>query len=301
MKTHHLMITGGTGYIGARFVSLARRQGHRTTILGRRPGTLGDDPGVRQFRWTLGEAPPQDAFADDAGFGPIDALVHLAHEWHSEHPEKADENLLGTERLLDAVRQHNVGRIVFCSSVSAREEALNRYGRVKWAIEQMLKPPREVAARVGVVYGGPALGQWGTICAMVRTTPVLPVPSAGTFIQPIHLDEVCAGLLALALSPGLEKPAYGLAGSDPLTFRRFLELIARNLYGRRLTVVSVPIWLALAGAGITGFRPFVPTVDRERILGLAGATTIETAACLAELGLSLRPLEEGLAAARNER
>lgn len=289
------MITGGTGYIGARLVSLARRQGHRITLLSRHPETPGNDSSIRQFHWTLGEQPPLDAFAEGAGFGTVDVLVYLAHEWHSGRPEKTDKNLSGTEKLLTAARARNVGRIVFCSSVSARQGALNRYGRVKWAIEQLLKPPAEIVARIGLVYGGPSSGQWGTLSAMVRATPILPVPYAGTLVQPIHLDEVCAGLLALSEAPDLKKSVYGLAGVEPLSFGRFLKLVAHNLYDRRLSVIPIPAWLALAGAGITGILPFVPSVDRERILGAAGIPTIETAADLAELGLSLRPVAESLA------
>ena len=296
MTSLHLMITGANGYIGARLAAAAITRGHRLTLLIRAPGDGQEKPGVRRFRWALGEPPLAEAFAQDGEFGPVDALIHLAHQWKSARPEPEDENLTGTAILLQAARSAGVSRTVFGSTVSARENALNRYGRVKCAVERLLEPPGEVSARIGLVYGGREMGQWGVLSDMVRRAPVLPVPGAGTLVQPIHIDDVCTGLLALAERPALEKPVYGLAAADPMAFGQFLRRVARHRHGRKLRVFSVPIWLALIGAELTRLLPFIPTVDRERVLGVAGIQTMETAADLVELGVSPDDLMENLAA-----
>lgn len=291
----HLVITGATGYIGARLAAAATRRGHRLTLLGRSLDDGQASPSVRQFRWTFDEPPPAEAFTEGGELGTVDALIHLAHQWQSARPEAEDENLTAMTLLLQAARTAGVQRIVFGSSISARQNALNRYGRGKWAVEQLLEQPGEVSARIGLVYGGKEMGQWGVISKMVRQAPVLPVPGAGTLVQPIHIDDVCAGLLALAERPALEKSVYGLAAADPISFGYFLQQVARHRYGRKLHIFSVPIWLALLGAGLTGLLPFIPTVDRERILGVAGIKTMETAKDLTELGVSSGELAKNLA------
>jgi nucleoside-diphosphate-sugar epimerase len=286
MVSLHLIITGATGYIGACLAATAIARGHTLTLIARTPKSEHNKTGVRQFRWTFGEPPPAEAFTKNSEFGPVDALIHLAHQWESVRSENEDENLTGTLMLANAARRAGVPRIIFSSTVSARQDALNRYGRVKWATEQIFQLEGEVSARIGLIYGGKETGQWGVLSNMVRRLPILPVPGARTLVQPIYIDDACNGLLTLAEKPTLEKSTYGLAAADPMAFSQFLKQVARHRHGQKLSVLPVPIWLALLGAGLTGLLPFIPTVDRERVLGVAGIQTMETAADLAELGIS---------------
>ena len=290
------MITGATGYIGTHLAAAAKSRGHRLTFLARTPDFDKDQPGVCQFKWIFGEPPPAKAFAQNGEYGPVDSLIHLAHQWQSSRPEPEDENLTGTSLLLQAARTAGISRIVYGSTVSARQNALNRYGRIKWAIEQLLESPSEVSARIGLVYGGREMSQWGVLSDMVRQAPVLPVPGASTMIQPIHIDDVCTGLLALAEGPAHEKMVYGLAAADSISFGRFLQQVAQHRHGRKLSVVPVPIWMALMGAELTKLLPFIPTVDRERILGVASIQTIETEADIRELGILPDDLAKNLTA-----
>ena len=296
MTNLHLMITGATGYIGSRLVLAANRKGHRLTLLVRAPGESGDKPDVRWFPWSLEETPPAEAFAQSGEFGPVDALIHLAHQWTSSRFEPDDENLTGTATLIEAARAAGIPRTVYGSTVSARKDALNRYGRNKWAVEQLFEPPGGVSARIGLVYGGIETGQWGALSEMVSRLPLLPVPGARALVQPIHIDEVCTGLLTLAERPALSKAFYGLAAPDPIAFGQFLKHVARYRFNRKLRIFSVPIWLALIGARLTSILPFVPTVDRERVLGVAGIQTMKTAADLVELEVLPEDLEKNLVA-----
>jgi hypothetical protein len=59
--------------------------------------------------------------------------------------------------------------------------------------------------------------------------------------------------------------------------------------------VPVPLGLALAGCAVVNALPFGPRVDRERILGLASTRFVPAEGDLARLGLTVRPLSEGLA------
>jgi hypothetical protein len=107
-------------------------------------------------------------------------------------------------------------------------------------------------------------------------------------VQPIHLDEVCDGLLALALDPPAERQTMVLAGPVPVTFGDWLRTLRRARHGRRLRLVKVPIAFALMACDASKAIPFVPTVDRERVLGLASAAPMASVADLAALGLTVR-------------
>jgi nucleoside-diphosphate-sugar epimerase len=279
-----LLITGASGYIGARLVRLALQAGFEVAVLGS-PSPGGPAP---VHPWRLGDEPSPEALAG------ISALLHLGHSWTGDGAGagEANVNLIGAERLARAGLSAGIDHFVFASTTSARAEALNNYGRVKHAIEQRLlalpgAAGRVLVARIGLVYGGPERGQYGLMSKLVDLTPVLPMIGLDRRVQPIHLDEVCEALLRLARDPPQDRPIFVMAAPEPVTFAAWLRTLRRARTGRGLILVPVPISLALLACDLTLLAPFLPTVDRERVLGLAGAAPMASAGDLAALGLAL--------------
>lgn len=293
--TRHILITGGTGYIGTALVRAVLARGDVVTVLSRQSPS--PDPRLRWIGWTLTEPVPPAAFADHPGWGPVDAVIHVAHQWDSILPEDQDENLSGTRALLDSCRAAKIARFVFASSISARPGALNRYGRLKWRLTGELNGTTEVAARIGLVYGGPRQGQWGTLCALSGKLPVLPMIGAGQGVQPIHLDDLCEGLVRLAERRDPSRAVWVLADPHPTTFGDWLRLLARHLHGKRLRIVPLPLPLVLLAVRVLNALPLPIKVAEERVLGLAGLEVVDGGSDLDDLGLALRPIEPALAAA----
>ncbi|MBM3732178.1 MAG: NAD-dependent epimerase/dehydratase family protein, partial [Acidimicrobiia bacterium] len=279
----HIVVTGGNGYIGSRLAFLLRARGARVTVFSRSEGG-----------WALGRSVPVDAF------NGIDAIVHLAHQWTGQGPVETDINVVGTRQLLDAARRAGVRRFVFASSVAARPDALNRYGRIKHAIERTLSGPNEITARVGMVYGGRSASQWGTLLRLSQL-PVLPMLEPKKAVQPIHLDDLCEGLIQLVLRPSLTRTVYGLCVAQPTTLDAVLRVIARIKHGSNLWIFPIPARLALMLVDVIACIPGLPRVDRERILGIMGLPTVDSAADLRELGIEPRSLDVGLALDARER
>lgn len=290
MLPQHLLVTGGNGYIGRHLVAEAVERGWFVTFLSRSVAAVG--PRLRHYSWTLGQDVPAEAFSISGDFPAVTCVMHLAHDWQDD--SQPNINVTGSTRIFEAGREHGA-RIVFCSSISARPEALNRYGRVKAEVEALLRPGNETSARIGMVYGGAPQAMWGTLCKITALSPVLPMLEADKPVQPIHVDDLCWLLAELACRPELCLPVYGLAAPQPLPFGKFLEATARHRHGRALRLISIPLGLALSAADVLNRIPGLPKIDRERILGLAGLPFLETADSLSRLGMVLRPLEQGLA------
>lgn len=274
-----LVVTGASGYIGARLVALARARGCVVVALG-----------SPAHPWRLGKAVPPGALEGAR------AVIHLAQSWAADRtagPSEDNVNLTGTVALARATLAAG-SRFVFASTNGARPQARNAYGRIKHMTEERLRSlanDRVVCARIGLVYGGRERGQYGVMCRLAGL-PVLPMIGLSREVQPIHLDEVCEGLLRLALEPPAGRDTVVLAGA-PMTFGGWLKTLRRARLGRTLRLVPVPLRLALLACDATRLVPFLPTVDRERVLGLASAAPM--ASDVAALGLLLRDPATALA------
>jgi nucleoside-diphosphate-sugar epimerase len=295
----HVIITGGTGYIGRRVATAALARGYTVTVLSRSAAAL--PRGAVHRAWALGEILPEDSL-DVALPAAAQAVIHLAHDGRNPSMTAGNEgglNVAGTRKLLDSSRQHGIGRFVFVSSQSARADAANIYGRVKWSIEQALDRPGEVAARVGLVYGGPPHAMFGLLCKLTARAPILPMIDPWREVQPIHIDEVVEGLLRIVECGGTGW--VGLAAPQSLPFGRFLQILAREFHGKSLPILPVPLSLALLACEATARIRLLPMVDCERVLGLAETRVMDCADQLRALGLTIVPLEAGLRRERNSR
>ena len=267
-----LLITGASGYIGKRLCAMARAEGHQVVALGR--ATPGE--GLTFFSWSLGEPVPGAALAG------ADALIHLAHSWATD-AKGGDLNQAASESLAREALAAGVPRFVFASTNSARPGALNAYGRAKYAIEGRLAAlpgvgDRLVSARIALVYGGPPSGQYAMMRKITALTPVLPMLGLDRQVQPIHLDEVCHGLLTLALRRELTDPFY-VIGGEPISFARWLKILRKVQTGGGLVLIPLPLKLMLLACDIF---PFLP---KERVLGLAAAEPMDSRESLKALNI----------------
>ena len=98
----HVIVTGGTGYIGRRFVKAALISGCKVTLLGRRREVCAHQ-NLKYIAWSLGEPLPAEAI--DSNVDPkVQAVIHLAHDWKNQSGAKQAEgglNIDGTRALVE--------------------------------------------------------------------------------------------------------------------------------------------------------------------------------------------------------
>lgn len=286
--TRRLGITGAGGYIGRRLVTLARAAGWEVTTLGRGPAPF---PGFPHLLFDLA-SPTRPAFTDAP-----DALIHLAADTTGRTAEAAD---IPAARVLACGLDPARTRLVFVSSQTAAPDSPTPYGRSKAAIEAVLGPAGAVIVRPGLVYGGKPAGLWGTLRGLVRALPILPDLRPAPPVQPIHVDDLCAGLLRVAGGAGKPGEVLRLAG-PPVGMGDFLRAIASHDQHRLRVFLPVPAGLFLALA--QGAAAVVPALGPRaaQLRSLVQLPPMQAEADLALLGLALRPLGAGIRGARRAR
>ena len=160
----NILVTGGTGYIGSHTLIALYEAGHTAVVVDNLVNSSRES--LRRVEALVDatipfvEADLRDSTALDAVFSEhqIDGVIHFAGlkavgESVEKPLEYYDNNIGGTLVLLEAMRAHNVQRIIFSSSATVYGDApvpyvetaqtgvgvTNPYGQTKVMIEQILR------------------------------------------------------------------------------------------------------------------------------------------------------------------
>jgi dihydroflavonol-4-reductase len=109
------LVTGGSGFIGQYLVTALVQQGHRVRILDVRPPARALSRAHFLKGSILDRAKVRDAFKD------VDEVYHLAAlpgMWTRQKDDFHAINCLGTEVVIDALRESRVKRLLHCSTES---------------------------------------------------------------------------------------------------------------------------------------------------------------------------------------
>lgn len=190
-----IAVTGGTGFVGQALIEQARAQGVVVQALARKPQTRRN--GVDWVKGDLGDRRALAKLVDG-----VEAVIHVAGLTTAHSPAEFEEaNVAGTLAVIEAAHAAGVQRLIFVSSLSAREPGLSAYGASKARAERVVKasgldwtivrPPTVYGPRDKDVFELFRSAKWG----------VIPTPKEGRSSL-IHVDDLAR--LLLALVPGGE-------------------------------------------------------------------------------------------------
>jgi nucleoside-diphosphate-sugar epimerase len=137
-----------------------------------------------------------------------------------------------------------------------------------------------------MIYGAPGDGTISRLAGVIRRAPVLPLPGGGrALVQPVHVGDLVAAIVA-ALELGWTAPgAIPVGGPEPIAYAALIRAIARAAGVRAPLILPVPA----AVVRLAGMR-------RPALLRLLADRTVDVGMMKGLLGVTPRPLAEGLAA-----
>jgi len=238
-------VTGGTGFVGQALLDEAGRRGLQVRALARREQA--ERTGVE---WLRGDLAHRDALRTlVAG---VEAVLHIAGVVNAPDPTGFHlGNVTGTEALVEAACAEGVRRLVFVSSLAAREPGLSAYGKSKKHAEEVVqtsgldwtivRPPAIYGPRDREIFELFKAARWG----------VVPLPPPGR-ASIVHVDDLARLLLALVPAGGqvserIFEPDDGREGG--WSHNELAKAIGAAM-GKRVWAPAVPAPVMRAGASL---------------------------------------------------
>ncbi len=248
----HILITGGTGLVGAHLVPALLSDNHTVTVLTRnpKPSSL---QGLRFAAWD-GKSIPEDVQG-------VDALINLAgagiadERWTDRYKKLiADSRVHATSACVAFIQRQAVKPQVFISAsavgyygthrkevlgedAGAGTDFLSGVGR-KWEMAAVGADCRTVVFRLGVILAKEG-GAFPKLIAPFKLYAGGPIGSGEQGMPWVHIEDV-VGAMTFALLNNTMQGTYNLVAPDVKNNRQFAMLVGKVM--DRPTAVPVPIF-----------------------------------------------------------
>ncbi|PHK95370.1 NADH-ubiquinone oxidoreductase [Pseudoroseomonas rhizosphaerae] len=148
-----------------------------------------------------------------------------------------------------------------------------------------------------MIYGAQGENNVQRLAALLRRLPVAPLPGGGhALVQPIYQDDLTACLLAALNRPWAAPRTLVVAGPEPVAYRDFLAKVARAAGRRAPPVLPMPLAPLFLLGRLAALVPGLPRIGPDELRRLTEDKAFDIAEMREVLGVSPRPLREGLAA-----
>lgn len=288
MSRRHVLILGGTGFVGRHLVERLLRERYRVTVLSR-----GVDPSKKKKLSRDASIIEGDVANPDflrAVLDDVDAVVNLVGILNEQGDsgrgfEHVYVELL--EALLEAMRDMGVRRLLQMSALNAGT-GQSHYLEARGRAEQKVRASKLdwTLFRPSVI-AGPGDGLFCRFDALLRYAPALPIGRANARFQPVWVGDVVQSFVNALADPAHVQRSYNLVGPEVMTLGEIVRASARAR-GRLRAVLPLPDALGKLQAEIGEHLPGKP-ISRDNWRSLqTDSTSVENG--LLKLGIEPTPV-----------
>jgi nucleoside-diphosphate-sugar epimerase len=301
----HVLVTGGTGYVGRSIVRTLAREGHAPVVFARAASRSGL-PG------RLIDGDVRDRAAIDRAADGVDAVCHaaaLVSIWRQRREDFDEVNVGGFQNVIEVCRARGLARLIYTSSFLALPPAghnvtiaANDYQRTKVAALELARAAVAQSLPIvsmfpGVIFGPGTATEGNLVGRLVgdhlagRLPGVIGADRLWSFA---YVEDVAAAHVA-ALTKAEPGREYLLGGENVPQMRLFE--IVRRIRGtplpRRIpfAIATALAWVEEARAALVR-RP--PLLTRGTVEIFRHDWPLDSRSSIDELGYRITPLERGV-------
>ncbi len=244
-----ILITGATGFVGRRLISVLASDADLQIRVLLRAGVGADHlPRNVPVHLMMGELSDRDSLL--AAMDGVHTIFHLiGTDTRGRHTDLEGVDIASTRALVEAALAARVGRLIYVSRIGADRASAFPMLRAKGEIEDIIRGSglSYTILRSSVLFGqGDRFTE--NMAMLIRSFPAYFVPGDGdSTFQPLWVNDL-ATCLAMSLEDlDLIDAIISLGGPEILTYRRIVMRVMHTIKSSR-PIVGVPL-LALQGVG----------------------------------------------------
>lgn len=280
-----ILLTGATGYVGGRLLSLLVDQKIAVRCLTRQPEALADR---RSATTEVVSGNVLDADSLQQAMTGVDTAYYLVHSMGSKGDFEEQDRIAATNFAV-AAKSANVRRIVYLGGLGNPDQKLSKHLRSRQETGNILRAnhPQVIELRASIVIGSGSLS-FEMIRALVERLPVMICPRwVDVKAQPIAIEDLLSYLLATLDLPFNGSQVFEIGGPDQVSYGEIMREYARQR-GLSRWMIPVPLltpYLSSLWLGLV--TPLYARIGRKLVESLRNPTLISNN--LAATTFSIRP------------
>lgn len=282
--------------MGSRLVRGLVAKGHKVRAL-----VLPDDPLVSRLEETNCQVFEGDITDYDSlvgAFDGVETVYHLAAVILAQNPSVfALVNIQGTRNMLKGASEAGVKHFVYISSASVVYPETTAYSRSKRECERWVKSYKSMKhtiVRPTLCYGEDGGLEFDLFWDYLKKFPVV-VPFVGwgaAVKNPVHVDDLVNGLIALAGCEKAYDKTYNFCGGEEISIGELARLMLKYS-GSKKFLLPVPASLCKAAAMVLEMVMKNPPLTLNAVAGVTQDANLDRSEAERDLGYKPIGVREG--------
>jgi len=254
-----ILVTGGTGFIGSRFVEKLLKLREDVRIL-LRPSKISPDI-PKNISLDVAVSSLNDEKGLRSAMQGVTSIYHFASAENSgPDPDFEGVDVGGTENLILSAKTAKVKKILFLSRVGSDKTSSYPVLRAKAIAENEIHESGLAfnILRLTDVYGkNDHFSE--NFAAGIRYAPILmPIPAGETVLQPLWVEDLISILVLIHEQEKFPNKIYEIGGGEFFTLPDTLKLISRIIGKKRILLPTAPAYLRLYNLWFKQYRSAFP-------------------------------------------
>ncbi len=294
-----ILLTGATGYVGGRLLTVLEQAGHHVRALARRPEFLRPKVGAGT-EVVAGDL--LDRASLTSAMAGIEAAYYLVHSMGSEGAFEAQDRQ-AARHFAEAAREAGIRRIIYLGGLGESSRELSPHLRSRHEVGGILRGSgaQVIEFRASIVIGSGSLS-FELVRALVERLPIMTTPRwVSVPAQPIAITDLLDYLMAALDLPEDGHQMFEIGGADQMSYGDLMREYARQR-GLRRIMIPVPVltpWLSSLWLGLV--TPVYARIGRILIESIKHPTVVRDDAALRVFAVRPKSAREAIASAlRNE-